>query len=153
MLPRLRIQVFHRLLIQERLLQFIIHPEPLLDDRPRPRVAQFTCMNDRQFPFDTFAKSCTVYSLLFHSTATPRRSIALIPIGPPKKQEVTSQKQEAAASNSASCSCFLLLQTALMGIRTPVTGVKSPCPRPLDDEGGRSTEPRSIMPRFPTADK
>ena len=25
-----------------------------------------------------------------------------------------------------------------MGIRTPVTGVKSPCPRPLDDEGQRA---------------
>ena len=31
-----------------------------------------------------------------------------------------------------------LNQTALMGIRTPVTGVKSPCPRPLDDEGQRA---------------
>ncbi len=32
-----------------------------------------------------------------------------------------------------------------MGIRTPVTGVKSPCPRPLDDGGVRGEEHRSIQ--------
>src|SRR4051812_12643706 len=48
---------------------------------PVPVSRSFTCMKERQFPLETLAKSCTVYSLLFHSTATPRRrSMALIPM-------------------------------------------------------------------------
>src|ERR1035437_6388944 len=114
---------------------------------PVPVSRNFTCMNERQFPFDTFAKSCTVYSLLFHSTATPRRkSIALIPMGHLER----SQEPEARSQNFQQCfslySGFWLLASgssynAPMGIRTPVTGVKSQCPRPLDDGGVRLTSP------------